>query len=60
MARPKPHAQQSHAERQARGRVRVEVYLDPTEAACLEELRDGRTRRDTIGQAILDAYETSR
>jgi hypothetical protein len=53
----KGHVQVSHAMRRAAGRVRVEIYLDAVEARCLESLRNGRTRRDTVAQIILDAYE---
>jgi len=48
----------SHARRQAAGRVRVEVYLDATEAACLVELEKlAGSKRQAVAQAILDAFE---
>lgn len=65
--KPKPRASgpsRSHAARQAAGRVRVDLYLDETEAHALESLRahqrllglDSRIRA-TVAQALLDAYE---
>jgi len=48
----------SHAQQRAAGRVLVQVYLDATEARCLDALveRDG-SKREAVAQAILDAYE---
>jgi hypothetical protein len=56
-----------HAARQARGRVRVEVYLEPLAASALEtliaearEADPSATRRDVVEAAILDRYSRGR
>lgn len=47
-----------HAARKADGRVRVDVYLDPTEAICLEALvrNSGASKRDVIAIALMEAF----
>ena len=47
----------SHAEQLARGRLHVALWLDATDARCLDVLAEGGSRAEAVRQAIRSAYK---